>query len=100
VAKLLRDSPLHHLDQSCNHFPGVEARHEEEVGGRVRRRVGGDFSAVDRVCCGDDAAVSGLAKDLGEPRDGDDTGLDEIAEHRSGPDGWQLVHVTGEQETG
>ena len=102
VIKLLRDPPGDEFHQQVPSLFGLLPLQEVEV--RLRLRFRSRFlwheAVPDAVRGGDDLAVDGLAEDLGEADHGRDSAVDDVAQHSSGSDRGQLVHVAHQNQTG
>ena len=76
---------------------GIVRRHEVEVGIRVGRAEIGNRAAIYLMGDGDDTALRGLAKHLGETNHRHGAGRNDIGQHLSGSDGGKLVDVADDQ---
>src|SRR5258707_3541295 len=93
-----RDPGLDQLDNTLHRDLGLFDRHEVEIAFGSWRSEIGNSSLIDPMRIGDDAALRGLAKYLGETNNRQSTGCDDVRQHLSGADRWKLVDGADDQQ--
>ncbi len=93
--ELARDPGARDVHGEAGGRLGVVAREQEEVRHPVEQ---GRAALVDPVRVGDDAALRGLAEDLGEADARDHVRGEQVAQHLAGADARQLVDVTDQEQ--
>lgn len=59
-----------------------------------------EFPAIDPMGIDHDLTLPGLPEDLRQPDHRYEARRDDVAQHRTRPDRWELVHVTHQNQTG
>ena len=86
------------IDDGRGNLVGLLALHEEEIGLLAVADVG-HVSGIDGMGVHDDTTGLCLTENAGEAHHGNDTRIDDVAEHITRTDTRQLVHITNEQQT-
>src|SRR5438105_8794693 len=92
-AEALRDAYLHQFDDPRHGGFGIVRLHKIEVAVALGPGEVGNGAPVDLVRAGDDPAVGGLAKDLGQAHDRHRAGSDDVGLDLTRADGGELVDI-------
>src|SRR6516164_9969979 len=95
-----RDTCLHQFDDQRHGGFGIVRWHKIEVALALGPGEVGNGAPVDLVRAGDDPAVGGLAKDLGQAHDRHRAGRDDVGQDLTRADGGELVEVADDQQRG
>src|SRR5436853_655995 len=98
--KSLRNSLLHQLDHCRDDLLRVIPLDEMEILARVSFPHVRHLTSTNAVRSGDDPAACRLPEHLGEAHNWHHTALDEVMEHRAGPNRGKLVHVADQNQPG
>ena len=94
------DAGLHQFDDARHGGFGVVGLHEVEVAVAVGLAEIRHLALVDAVGADDDPARGRLPEDLGQAHDRHGAGGDDVGQHLSRADRWQLVDVADDQQRG
>ena len=95
--KTFRDPILYDRQELAHTLFGVRRIDEIEVAAFDRREIGHQ-ALIDAVRVGDDAALGGLAEDLGQTHDRHGTRGDDVGQYLPRPDRRQLIDIANEQQ--
>jgi len=98
--KQLRNAGLNQFDDPRHSSFGIIGLHKIKIAVTVGLGEIGNGALVDPVRGGDNPALRGLAKYLGQPHDRHGAGSDDIGQHLTRADRGELIDVADDQQRG
>ena len=91
---------MHQLHQRCRDLFRVIPFDEMEIGTRVCSARVRHLSSANAVCVDNDPTARRLPEHFGESDNWYDSALDQVLKHRARPNGWKLIHVPDQNQSG
>ena len=94
---MVRKPVLHQIHDLRRRDLRILLPDEEEIRVSAVAQIGHE-SLIDPVCVGNDPAGLSLPEDLCQPYNRERTAFDQIPQHISGTNRWQLIHIPDQNQ--